>query len=125
MATDPPHALAIARTESIALLYLLHSVPTPPSHNLVNSVKISHERYTLPFERESSLAGTLAFLSSTTDDPNYIPAVCLEEDPRSAALNVLLAINKAERDRGDQVLQRIRQGFEEIFSALARLLNSE
>jgi hypothetical protein len=32
---------------------------------------------TLPLDKEKSLAGTLAFISSIGDDPNHIPAVCL------------------------------------------------
>ena len=124
MAANAPPA-AIARAESIALLYLLHSVPTPPSPNSINGLRVHHECYALPFEKERSLAGTLAFLSSITDDPNYIPAVCVEEVPDSAFLNVLLAVNKDSRNDGNQILQRLKQGFEQIFAVLSRLLDSE
>ncbi|XTI88948.1 hypothetical protein V2W45_1521162 [Cenococcum geophilum] len=56
--------------------------------------------YTLSFERERSLAGTLAFLSNITD----------------ASLGVLLAGNKVKQHDGNQVLQKLKQGLERIFA---------
>jgi hypothetical protein len=79
----------------------------------------------LSFERERSLAGTLAFLSNVKDDPDHIPAVCVEEGPKSAFLSVLLAVNKVKRDDGNQVLQELKQGFERIFSVLSQDLEGE
>jgi hypothetical protein len=125
MATNTPLPPEIARAESIALLFLLHSVPALPSSNSRDSWRGSQGSYTLSFERERSLAGTLAFLSSVTDDPNSIPAVCVEEDPRSACLNVLLAINKVNRNDSNQVLQTVKQGFEKIFNVLSRSVEGE
>jgi hypothetical protein len=125
MATNAPLDPATVRAESIALLYLLHSVPVQPSRNSVKILPISDGRYSLPFEIERSLASTLAFLSSTTDDPNYIPAVSLEEDPSSKTLKVLLAVNKVKQNDGKQVLQRIQNGFEHMFAALSRLLKGQ
>jgi hypothetical protein len=121
MAPNVPSASAITRAESIALLHLLHAVPTRPSSNPTDSLPIRPKGYTLPFERERNLAGTLAYLSSTKDDPDHIPAVCVEEIPKSASLSVLLAVNKVKRGDGNQVLQGLKQGFERIFTALSRL----
>jgi hypothetical protein len=123
MTSSPSPAIACA--ENIALLHLLHSVPTPPSPNPIDSFQIRHEGYTLSFERERSLAGTLAFLSSISDDPKHIPAVCVEESPNSAFLSVLLAVNKVKRNDGNQVLQNLRQGFERIFAVLSQSLDGE
>jgi hypothetical protein len=88
-------APAITCAENVALLSLLHSVPSLPSSNQMNGLQISQRRYTLPFDRERSLVGTLAFLANTKDDPDHIPAVCVEEDPDSVSLNVLFAVNKS------------------------------
>jgi hypothetical protein len=112
---------SVAHAESIALLHLLHSVPAPPSRNPVDAVRHSEGRYTLSFESECSLASTLAFLSSTTGDSDYIPAVCLEEDARSAVLNVWVAVNKADYNDGNQALKKIKQGLEQIFALLSQL----
>lgn len=62
-----PPAPTIACAESIALLYLLLSVPTPASPNSIDSFRIRHKGYTSSFERERSLADTFAFLSNITD----------------------------------------------------------
>jgi hypothetical protein len=109
---------SIAQAESIALLHLLHSIPLPPSRNPVDPVWTSQGRYTLPFESERSLASTLAFLSGTTGDSNYNPAVCLEENRSSASLNVWVAVNRSSHKDGSQALRRIRQGFEQIFAVV-------
>ena len=103
MIPNTPPSLAVACAENIALLYLLHSVPAPPSHNPIDSLPIRQNGYTLSFLRERSLAGTLAFLSNLKDGPDHIPAVCIEEGPDSAFLNVLLAVNKAKPGDGKEV----------------------
>ncbi|KAE8389609.1 hypothetical protein BDV23DRAFT_184213 [Aspergillus alliaceus] len=113
--------LAIVCAENIASLSLLHSVPVPPISNPVGPAPPDKGQYTLSFDRERKLAGTLAFLAHVKDDAEHIPAVCIEEDPDSASLNVILAINKAKAYDGDDVIRRVQQGFDEIFTVLARL----
>ncbi|KAF8851658.1 hypothetical protein BDZ45DRAFT_750438 [Acephala macrosclerotiorum] len=122
MTPSTPLSLAVTCAENIALLYLLHSVPDPPSHNPIDDLPIRQSGYSLSFERERNLAGTLAFLSNLKDGPEHIPAVCVEEAPKSAFLNVLLAVNKASPKDGEQVLQNIKLGFERISALLSRVL---
>jgi hypothetical protein len=114
---------AVTCAENIALLHLLHSVPAPPSANPRNHLPIRDKGYALDSERERGLTGTLAFLSNITDDPNHIPAVCVEEDPNSVSLNVLLAVNrvKHQENDGNQVLRELEQGFERIFTVLSHV----
>ena len=119
----PP--LVVTRAENIALLYLLHSVPAPPSRNPIESLPIRQKGYKLSFLRERSLAGTLAFLSNLKDGPDHIPAVCVEEDPDSVSLNVLVAVNKAKPGDGKEVLQNLRLGFERIFALLSEVSDGE
>jgi len=113
---------AVTCAENIALLYLLHSVPDPPSRNLIDPLMIRQNRYKLSLLRERSLAGTLAFLSNLKDGPEHIPAVCVQEGPQSTFLNVLLAVNKARPGDGKGVLQNFKLGFERIFALLSRVL---
>ncbi len=112
----PPSAVACA--EKIALLYLLHSVPDLPSRNPIDRLPVRQDGYTLSLLRERSLVGTLAFLSNLKDGPEHIPAVCVQEDPKSASLSVLLAVNKARPGDGTEVLQNLKLGFEGIFALL-------
>jgi len=118
-------SLAATCAENIALLYLLHSVPASPSHNPIGRLPLHQKGYTLSFLRERSLAGTLAFLSNLKDGPEHIPAVCVEEGPNSAFLNVLLAVNKARPSDGKEVLQNLKLGFEKIFTLLSRVSEGE
>ncbi|RYP49301.1 hypothetical protein DL769_011090 [Monosporascus sp. CRB-8-3] len=121
MAPNTPQTATITCAESIAILDLLHSVPEQPSSNPVIDHRSRQTDHTLPFDIERSLASTLAFLARTTDNPNYIPAVCIEEDPEPAArLNVLLAVNKARPENAKQVLADLEKGFGRIFALLAR-----
>ncbi|RYP89589.1 hypothetical protein DL770_004310 [Monosporascus sp. CRB-9-2] len=120
MAPNIQQAAAITCAESIAILHLLHSVPEQPSSNPVIGHQSRRTGHTLSFDEERSLASTLAFLARTTDNPNYIPAVCIEERPEPVArLNVLLAVNKARPEDGKQVLARLKKGFSRIFALLS------
>jgi hypothetical protein len=65
----------------------------------------------------------LAFLSNLKDGPEHIPAICVQEGPESAFLNVLLAVNKARPGDGTEVLQNLKLGFERIFALLSRVLD--
>ncbi|TGO44494.1 hypothetical protein BCON_0509g00010 [Botryotinia convoluta] len=112
---------AITCAENIALLSLLHRVPVPPSLNPISNLSVRHKRYTLSFERERSLASVLAFLSSISDNPNHITAVCVEEDHETMSLNVLLAINKDRQNDNSQIQEELKQGFERIFAGLAQV----
>ena len=112
---------AIVCAENIATLSLFHSIPVPPISNKVGLAPPDNEPYSLSFGRERKLAGTLAFLAHIKDDAEHIPAVCIEEDLDSFALNVILAVNKAKAHDGDDVIHRVQQGFEGIFKVLARI----
>lgn len=79
--TGPSNTPAMACGENVAL-FSLHSVsnsgpgqpvPAPPSSNTMNHLSSGREDYILSFDRERSLAGILAFLAHTEDDPNHIP----------------------------------------------------
>ncbi|KAE8406232.1 hypothetical protein BDV37DRAFT_270133 [Aspergillus pseudonomiae] len=116
---------AIVCAENIATLSLFHSIPVPPISNKVGLAPPDNEPYSLSFGRERKLAGTLAFLAHIKDDAEHIPAVCIEEDLDSFALNVILAVNKAKAHDGDDVIHRVQQGFEGIFKVLARISSDE
>ncbi|KAI0837935.1 hypothetical protein F5Y06DRAFT_269405 [Hypoxylon sp. FL0890] len=121
MVTTTINDPAIICAERIAALHFLHHVPVPPSANPVTNIHRRSAGYTLPFEKERGLAGTLAFLASTKDDVDHIPAVCIEEARGAKHLNVILAVNKADRTSGQQLLQELKKSFEGIFSLLAQL----
>jgi hypothetical protein len=125
MTPNTPPLLAVPCTENIALLYLLYSVPAPPTYNPIDSLPIRQKGYILSFLQEQSLAGMLVFLSNLKDSPDHIPAVCVEEDPDSAFLNVLLAVNKARPGNSKEVLQNLKLGFERIFVLLSQVSDSK
>jgi hypothetical protein len=109
---------AVICAENISLLYLLHSVPVQPFSNETNQ-PLREQGYALSFTRERRLVSTLAFLSYTKEDTNHIPALCIQENPRSASLSVILAVNRKTYEDGSQALQGLRQKFERIFAILS------
>jgi hypothetical protein len=117
--------LTITCSENVALLYLLHSVPTQPSSNPIKNELFRRNGYYLPFERELSLISTLAFLSSINDDSEHIPAVCVQQSAKPAHLSVLLAVNKTKPGDGNQILQKVKEGFERIFSIISLVQKGE
>ncbi|KAJ0103731.1 hypothetical protein J7T55_000240 [Diaporthe amygdali] len=129
----------IACAENIALFHFLHavrgkngaiskdSVPVRPSVDPIEGVSICRNEYSLSFERERSLASALAFLSRIRDDPEHIPAICIEEDHcpgAEASLRILLAVNRATCKDGDGMLQEIKKGFEGLFAVLSQSADS-
>lgn len=129
-----PRDPAITCAEDIALFSLLHSVPNsvplqsvpfPPLSNTLELLPVRcHKAYALSLHRERGLASTLAFLAQTEDYPDHIPAVCVEQCTNSTNLNILFAVNKSRWDDGDSILHDLRQGFDKIFSVLARVSDS-
>jgi hypothetical protein len=111
---------ANARAEIIALLHLLHSVPTQPSSNHLDCPPSSHD-YSVPFRKERDLTSTLAFLSCTKKDPNHVPAVCVKQNIAPASMNVLIAVNKRKPSDGSATLQELKQSFETLFATLSRV----
>lgn len=111
--------IKIACAENIAISHLLRNVPAPPSSNRTHCPPAPRSRSALSFDTERKLAGTLAFIAHSKDDVEHIPALCLEEDPKSGILNVIFAVNKASYNDGEDAVRRIQQGFERIFAILA------
>jgi hypothetical protein len=63
----------------------------------------------------------LAFLSNTEDDSNHVPALCVEENPELASLNVMLAVNRTKWEDGNEVLQKIKQSREDLHDSVRDL----
>ncbi|RWA07165.1 hypothetical protein EKO27_g7943 [Xylaria grammica] len=111
--------IAVECTENIAMLYFLHSVPDQPFTNPVANIKTNGAGYSLPFDEEQSLVSALAFLAQIEDDPDHIPAVCLQEVLDSGSLEVLLAINrKVDTMKWRKYAAKIAMGFEGIAAIL-------
>ncbi|KAJ4248096.1 hypothetical protein NW762_012866 [Fusarium torreyae] len=110
--------------ENIALLFLLHSVPCVPKATPINVAQIREAGYVLPFEKERGLASTLAFLSSLRDDPNRIPALCIESVPDADALKIHIAVNKSSFDDGQADLLEMTGALSKILASLSRVADA-
>lgn len=118
--TQERRVAAVACAENIAFHYLLHKVPKPPQQKRTSQLNSSIRTYILPFSKERDLVETLSFLAKTRDGSDYIPAICVEQDPGGAFLKVLLAVNKSTWNDGDDILRALKQGFEQIFRVLSK-----
>ncbi|KAJ3519937.1 hypothetical protein NM208_g13927 [Fusarium decemcellulare] len=101
--------------ENIALLYHLGQVVCEPQRNPVEQAKTDASR-TLSLQDERDLVSALAFFSSIRVDPNKVSAVCVHEEP--PGLVVMVAANAKGDGSSSAYLEKMRQGFEEIFSSL-------
>ncbi|KAK1768439.1 hypothetical protein QBC33DRAFT_377381 [Phialemonium atrogriseum] len=107
--------------EDIALLSLLNQLPSRPSVNLNRPLQGRDDRRrSLSFDNECCLASSLAFLAGPFGDPNHVIALSVEEVSASKAVKVVIAINKQAPSDGVKILERIKVGFESVFSVLAR-----
>ena len=114
---------AVICAENISLYSLLHSVPAPPSSNRTNYT-LPHQ-YHLPVDKELGLSHTLAFLAKIKEGPQHIPAVCVIERQESSNLDVLLAVNRRSSQHGNDLIYKIKRGFENIFAILACVSNGK
>lgn len=118
-----PASTAVNLIEKTVLLELFSTLPGglsdagPP---VKASERDEHGRV-LSLRQENDIVSTLAFLSRVSNDPNHIPAVCLEEIPEEGACKVLVAVNKLRPDSGQAVLEKIQRGFEQIFRRLSTI----
>ncbi|KAI1309578.1 hypothetical protein F5Y03DRAFT_348043 [Xylaria venustula] len=121
MSTKTQSRVAVKCAENIGLLYLLHRVPAQPSANTIAEIHSKAIGHSLPFDTERRLVNTLAFLANIDDDPDNIPAVCLEEKTQNRGLTVLLAVNrKGLTIRWKKYASDIKTGFDKIIAALRR-----
>ena len=111
--------LQINCAENISLLSLLHSIPEKPRRNPLTLQPNSRSQiHTLPFDKERSFTGILAFIASIKDDYKHIPAVCVGESSDSSYLKIFLAVNKAGINDGNSILNDMKRGLDRIFSLL-------
>jgi hypothetical protein len=125
MATGHDKSPGITCAENISALYFLHSVPESPSRNVLSERRHHEHGYTLSIAEELRLVEALAFLSNANDNPNRVPAICVQEVSGTSTLNVLLAVNQSEWCDGSQSLQQLKEGFVEVFTQLAKLEHGE
>ncbi|KAI1269524.1 hypothetical protein F5Y18DRAFT_422473 [Xylariaceae sp. FL1019] len=119
MSSDTTSSRALARAENIALLYLLHRVPEPPSKNPRLDCETPLGQHTLTLGDERRICSTLAFLAYPKDDPNRVAAVCLQEDINAECINIILSINKRTQTGEHGTLLLLKKNFEMIFAILA------
>jgi hypothetical protein len=109
--------------ENISLLFLLHSVPSVPKATPLGGDQIGEAGYSLPFEKERGLASTLAFLSCIREDPNRIPALCIESVSGSCSLKVHIAVNKSSFLDGNIDLLEMDRALRKILAPLSNYSN--
>ena len=84
-------------SEDIVLLRLLTAEPSKPSrHSFVNydrGFSTPPDGRMLSFANERDIVDNLSFLSATSDDPEKVTALSLEEDVRSGSCTIRIAMN--------------------------------
>lgn len=89
---DSPLRLA----ENITLLQKVNSEPGRPSENAIPCLELDERALKLRHERD--IADCLAFVSTYSNDPNRVMALCIEEKPNRQGLIVSVAANAGNLD---------------------------
>lgn len=123
---DVPASNAVTLSEKIVLLQIISQLPgglsdIGPKSSPGEASEKGEEGRTLSLQQENDIVSTLAFLSGVSNDNNRITAVCLEELPAEEACKVLVAVNKLGPESGQNVLNQIQRGFEQIFRSLSTI----
>lgn len=80
--------------ENILLLEKINNSPEKSQDNPIPAQLHQHQPgRILTMEQEQSIASMLSFLSSYTDDPNRVSALCIEEIPGNSGFQINIAIN--------------------------------
>ncbi|KXH65859.1 hypothetical protein CSAL01_02908 [Colletotrichum salicis] len=87
-------AAAVDCAENVSLLFLLNKLQHKSEPNRPVPEPVEEMERILSFGRERSLCGALAFLASIDGNPDFIPAVYIEELAEPQRLEVVVAVNK-------------------------------
>ncbi|KAK5454920.1 hypothetical protein LTR46_011497 [Exophiala xenobiotica] len=87
--------------EEIVLLRMLTAEPVKPARNILaaNQLQASSAApgRTISFVTEQDIVDNLAFLSATTDDPERVTAICLDESSQPESCTIRIAMNSGTR----------------------------
>ena len=105
--------------ENIALLRLLGKEPGKPAKNMIPpgfwEQGTSFPRK-MTIERERDLANTLAFLSGSSNDPEKVIAVCVEEQKDGESTTIRIAANRGGMQPRKEALEKIASILEQVAS---------
>ena len=96
-----------ARRRAMEDATLLLSLSEVPGAKLENALPRQDGLWILSAYQERQLADDFAFIASTSDDPNQVKAVAVEENPDGRGLTVRIAANSGNLVRTVQGLQTI------------------
>jgi hypothetical protein len=83
---------ALRLAENITLLRKTHDKPVPPTRNDL-PLTSSNDGRTLSFQNELNILQCLSYLSTYSDHPGLVMAMCVEEAPGNQRLIVTIATN--------------------------------
>ncbi|PHH51562.1 hypothetical protein CFIMG_003357RA [Ceratocystis fimbriata CBS 114723] len=116
-------ALAIAA--NIALARQVYDIPEDPiTHDPIATFQNRlppPELYHLPAQKEVELAHALAVTSKLKDESDYTSAVTVTEDPKRRRLLVLLAVNRASPEDGQEELDGAHAALERVLDIMSEV----
>ena len=84
-------------SEDIVLLRMLTAEPAKPTRNAVVNYKqpnsLLEEKRTISLQREVDIVDNLTFLCATSEDPEKVIALCLEEEIRPDSCTIRVSTN--------------------------------
>ncbi|KAK4105892.1 hypothetical protein N658DRAFT_136998 [Parathielavia hyrcaniae] len=111
----------LSLAENTALLSLLRRAPTAAYVNEPSPSLLDDSGRILSSKTEVGAANAFAYLCGVSDDPNHVIALCVEELTDKRGIRVVVAINRERPASGDDILERIKHGLEQLLGHLSRV----
>lgn len=104
--------------ENVTLLWLLGQEPEKPAESPIPQGvwEDASSWRQLTVERERDLVDTLAFFSASSDDPEKVIAVCVEEQKDGQSMTIKIAANSGDMEPRKEALERIVSMLEHVAS---------
>lgn len=103
--------------EDITLLSRLTAEPAAPNENEIPQVPTQDDpSRCLSLKQERLIADAFAYLSKTTENPDRVTAVCVEESRKRQQLTIVVAVNSGTCDSVVEGLSQITAALEAIAS---------
>jgi hypothetical protein len=103
---------AIVRlAENTTLLHKICDKPTPPTFN-TRPIPDHRDSRSFPFDDEVEIVSCLSYLSSYSDSPERVSAICLEETLHGQSMRISVATNTGSTSYLEQGLRRIADTLE-------------
>ncbi|KAH6652988.1 hypothetical protein BKA67DRAFT_536691 [Truncatella angustata] len=125
MGKEKKKGSSVRLAESVALLSILDQVPGAALLHAVPKRPNDTDGRSLSIEQEVEICTSLSFIAGISDEACDVMAVAVEERQDPRRIHIKVAINKSISSDGEEILQKVIEGFKGIFGSLTKVANDD